>query len=631
MNFDADVAQLIQLVTHSIYSNTDIFLRELISNANDALQKAKIKSLANTSYLWDEVDLWIYIDTDPEKKTVTITDTWIGMSKDEVIEHIWTIAKSGTKAFLENMKQQETTWTDLIWQFWIWFYSAFMVAKKVELETKSVWEDAVKWSSVWDWSYEISKSSKTTRWTVITLHLNSENDNDAYADYYRLRGLIKKHSNYVPMKICMYKLEESKPTQEWETINQQQSLWTKQKSSVTQDEYDDFFKSMTFSQEWPFDTLHLHIEGGLNFKALLYLPQSPSPFESMQGEQEHWPSLYVQNVLIKDRCPELLPVWLRFVRWVVETPDLSLNVSREILQDNWVLQKIQKSLVSEILKSLVYLKKNESEKYTAFLTSYGRYLKEWVHYSVDNKEKIASLLNYFTLEDWVQWLDAYLTALYWDDEKSDDTWSDDWDSKPIYYLTWKSVHEITHSPYLEQFKEHNINVLLMDDPLDEYVIQALWSYKDHPLVSASDPSIALGDKKKEEKKQKATEKKAEEHKDFLSSLHSFLWEDVLENVEFTHKIWDNLAVLITPQGQATPQMERIMKAMGQDVPPVKRILHINDEHHLVKGLLKEYDWSKKIADEDLMRYIYEQAVLLEWWELEDMTWHIKRINRLLQK
>jgi len=648
--FDADVAQLIQLVTHSIYSNTDIFLRELISNANDACQKARLLSLQDTTYLGDETNLEIKIDVDTEEKTVTITDTGIGMSREEVIEHIGTIAKSGTKAFVENLKKQaaekkkkeeNNESTDLIGQFGIGFYSAFMVAKKVELITKANGHDAVHWSSTGDGNYEITDSDKTTRGTTVILHLSDQDDNEAYADHHRLRWLIKQHSNYVPVPITMKKLENSKPIEERETINEMKSLWTKRKSEIKTSEYEEFYKALTYNQEGPFDTIHIDIEGTINFKALLFIPKSPSMFESMMwgggDDKEYGPSLYVQNVLIMEKAKELLPVWLRFIQWVVETPDLSLNVSREILQSNTVLAKIQKTLVKEVLKSLTYLAKTEQDGYAWFYDHYARYLKEWVYYDGENKETIASLLRYHSLlENKAVTLDEYMTNQWLEpkkekeaseDEKKDtdadtpttETWN-------IFYLTGKSVVEIEQSPYLEQFKTHKKDVLLMGDPLDEYITQSLTSYKWIDLKNASSPDIHLGDKKDIEKQKKETEKQEKEHKWFLDAIITHIWDTVLEKAEFTQKIGNNLAVLVTPEWQPSPQMERVMKAMGQTVPPVKRIIQINPSHPLVASEL-----NNKEPNTELLQYLYEQAFLIEWGELEDMAGFIKRVNHMISK
>ena len=653
MNFDADVAQLIKLVTHSIYSNTDIFLRELISNSNDACQKARLMSLQDTDYLGTETELKITLDIDKDAKTVTITDTGIGMSREDVITHIWTIAKSGTKAFMENLQKAQKDkkdaadgWSDLIGQFGIWFYSAFMVAKKVTLETKANGHDAVLRSSTWDGSYEIEDSDKTTRGTTITLFLSDEDDNDAYADIYRIRWLVKKHSNYVPVPIYMPKIEDGKATDEYEQVNAMQSIWTKQKWSVKKEEYEEFYKTTTYSQEWPLDTIHIHIEWAVNFKALLYIPKAPNMFDQMMSaDADYGPSLYVQNVMIKEKSKELLPVWLRFIKWVVETPDLSLNVSREILQDNKVLGKIQNTLIKEVLKSLAYIAKNEFEDYKSFYTHFGRFLKEWVHYDASNKEKLADILLYSTLQkEELSTLDSLVEKA---EPKDDDNTSGEdkssWDSTatplnddnketpppaetttPLYYLTGKSLVEVRQSPYLEQFKANDTDVILMADPLDEYVVNALQEYKGNKLTNASSPEVSLGDEKVQEEKKKETEKKSAENKKFLESFVSSIGDTKLEKAEFTHKIWDNLAVLVTPEWSASPQMERIMKAMWQDVPAVKRTLQINAEHPLVVKHMSD------TPDADFMSYVYDQAVLLEWWELEDMAGFVKRVNGMIK-
>lgn len=639
MNFDADVAQLIKLVTHSIYSNTDIFLRELISNSNDACQKARLLSLQDTDYLGTETDLNITLDVDKDTKTLTITDTGIGMSREDVITHIWTIAKSGTKAFMENLqkaqkdKKDPVDWgSDLIGQFGIWFYSAFMVAKKVVLETKTNGHDAVMRSSTWDGSYEIGDSTKTIRGTSITLFLSDEDDNDAYADVFRIRWLVKKHSNYVPVPIMMPKTDGGNVTEWYEQVNAMQSIWTKQKWSVKKEEYDEFYKTTTYSQEWPLDTIHIHIEWVVNFKALLYIPKAPNMFDQMaSADADYGPSLYVQNVMIMEKSKELLPVWLRFVKWVVETPDLSLNVSREILQDNKVLSKIQNTLVKEVLKSLAYIAKNEFEDYQSFYTHFGRFLKEWVHYDPTNKETLADILLYSTLQkEGLATLDSLVEKVASADEKKEpeisdtDTTPPAEKSPPLYYLTGKSLVEVRQSPYLEQFKTHDTDVILMADPLDEYVVNALQEYKWHKLTNASSPDVTLGDQKVQEEKKKETEKKSTENKKFLEAFVSNIWEAKLEKAEFTHKIGDNLAVLVTPEWQPSPQMERIMKAMWQDVPPTKRILQINAEHALVSKHMND------TPDSDFMSYVYDQAVLLEWWELEDMAWFVKRVNAMIK-
>ncbi len=597
--FDADVAQLIQLVTHSIYSNKDVFLRELIANASDAIQKAKIHAAQDTKYLWKETDLHIKISHDDKANTITIEDTWIWMTQEEVTANLWTIAKSWTKAFLEWLKESKEWW-DLIGQFGIWFYSAFMVADKVTVETKSATsKDAVHRSSDGKWTYDIGESKKKTRWTIITLHITDEAKE--YVDENRLKSLIKTHANYVPVPIMIWD----------EQVNQMRSLRSKQKSEVTKEEHQEFFKSLTFDQGEPLDTIHLHIEWMLNFKALLYIPKNPPLFWHIDAEQDYGPSLYVQNVMIMDRCKELLPVWLRFVRGVVETPDLPLNVSREIIQASNVLEKIQKTLVKEVLKSLTRIIKNEKESYNEFYKNYNRYLKEWIHYDFDNKETIAWTLLFHS---WKKKEQVGLEEYVWEDKN------------PIHYLIGSSISELEASPYLEQFHDTDTDVLLMIDPIDEWVVKALPTFKEHSLRSAMHAETWSTD----EKETKKQEKIAEENKDFLWFLTEIIWQDKVEKVVLSSRLKSSLSMLVTQEGQASAQMERIMNSMWQEVPKSKRTLELNTEHTLVSKMKEAFENDKKSdATKDLVLYAYEQAVLLEWWVLEDMTWFLQRSNRLI--
>lgn len=640
--FDADVAQLIQLVTHSIYSNKDVFLRELIANSNDAIQKAKLLAAQDTTYLGDESDFFIKVDVDTENKIITIEDSGVGMTKEEVITNIGTIAKSWTKAFVEQLKQQKDAQNELIWQFGIGFYSSFMVAEKVELETKAKDADAVLWTSTWQGSYDLDESSKTTRWTIIRLHLREEDQE--YADQYRLRSLITKHANYVPVPVQMKEIEEGKEKKDgtWEQINKMTSLWSRQKSSIKEEEYQEFYTSLTFDQEKPLDTIHLHIEWAVTFKALLYIPKKLPMFGMQQSEQDYGPSLYVQNVLIMDNAKELLPVWLRFVKWVVETPDLSLNVSRELIQSSTVLAKIQKTLIKEILKSLTWFAGNEREDYEVFFEHYGRFLKEGVHYDWENKEKIASLLVFATNQsDTKKTLDEYLgedqeerakakTESNTDDQENKDSTKE---KSPIYYLTGQSLTQLQASPYLEQFEKAGQEVVLMDDPIDEWVVGALQTYKEHKLMSATSSDIDLSWKTEEEKKEekKELEKKQAEEKDFLTFVQAKVGTDRLEKVVFTTDLQESVWVLVTKEWQTSAQMERMMEAMWQQVTKGKRILSLNMNHPLVQQMISTFHSDKDSSQlNDLILHTYDQAVLLEWGMIEDMPSFLKRANRLIE-
>jgi len=617
-NFDADVSQLIHLVTHSIYSTKEVFLRELLANANDALQKAKLLAAQDPSYLGNETDLTITITTDTEKKTITISDTGIGMTKDEVISNLGTIAKSGTKAFLEQMKQAKDD-NALVGQFGIGFYSAFMVADTVTVETKSATSDqAILWSSNGKWGYEITESTKTTRWTTITLHLME--DSAEYADDYRLRGLITTHANYLPVAIMMPKLEDGKPTDTFEQVNKMQSLRSRPKNDVKEAEHEEFFQSLHFWAKKPFETIHLHIEGGLTFKALLYLPAEKSPFEQMMPDQEYGPALYVQNVMIMQHCKELLPQRLRFVKWVVETPDISLNVSRELLQSQDVLRKIRNTLTNEVIKSIArQASQDDQTSYLSFLKDYGQFLKEGVYYDAENKEKIAGLLRYETLlgEGKKTDLDTYMTT-------------GNADKKEIYYLTGQSISELQSSPYTEWFRTAGIDLLLMDEPLDEWVVQSLPEYKEWKLVSASWANLDIPETKEVASRKKETSKKAAKQKDFLAFVRSTIGTEKLEKVDLTYKLTDSVAVLTTPDGQPSAQMEKYMQAMGQDVPASKKIFELNADHSLTDKMIDLFATEKESPKlKDLILYSYDQAILQQGGNVENMNAFIKRVNGLV--
>lgn len=615
--FDADVSQLIHLVTHSIYSTKEVFLRELLANANDAIQKAKLLAAQDPAYLGDETDLHIHIEVDTEKKTITLTDTGIGMTRDEVISNLGTIAKSGTKAFLEQMKQAKED-NALVGQFGIGFYSAFMVADKVTVETKSATSDqATLRTSDGKGSYEIADSTKSTRGTTITLHLLE--DCAEYADNRRVRWLITKHANYLPVPILMHKLVDGKPADEQEQVNKMQSLRARAKSDVKPEEHEEFFQSLHFWAKKPFDTIHLHLEGGLTFKALLYLPAEKSPFEQMMPDQEYGPALYVQNVMIMQHCKELLPQWLRFVKGVVETPDIPLNVSRELLQSQDILRKIRNSLTNEIIKSLTrHATQDDQTDYLSFLSTYGSFLKEGVYYDAENKEKIAGLLRFSTLlgEQKIS-LDAYMATV-------------PQDKKEIYYLTGQSLHELKSSPYTESFRTANIDLLLLDEPLDEWVVQSLESYKERKLVSASWANLDIPETKDTASKKKETEKKAGKQKDFLAFVWSTIGTEKLEKVDLTYKLTESIAVLTTPEGQPSAQMEKYMQAMGQDVPASKKIFELNADHPLTEKMIDLYATDKENQKlKDLILYSYDQAILLQWGTVENMNAFIKRVNGLV--
>jgi len=405
------------------------------------------------------------------------------------------------------------------------------------------------------------------------------------------------------------------------------AIWTKNKTEVKKEEYQEFYQSLSFDNNPPLDTIHVNIEGAVNYKAILFIPQQKNPFQGMmqQPDQDFGPSLYVQNVLIMEKCKDLLPQWLRFAKGVIETPDLPLNVSRELLQNSAIMQKIQSSLVKEVIKSLSYIKKNKAENYQTFFQDFGQFIKEGVHSDFTNKEKLAELLTFHSLlENKPITIDEYISSVETHNNVSHK------EKKNIYYIIGKSLPELLSNPYLEQFKNNKVDVLLMDSPLDERVVASLPQYKEYTLKSATSSDIHLGDQKEQEKNKKESSTKEQENKDFLAYIISTIWNDKIEKVQFGHKGENTLGIFIAQEGQPTAQMEKIMKAMGQEVPPIKRTLELNINNPLVNKAIESYNKDpKSTKSQEYIKYFYDQAILLDGGELENTNEFINRINTLL--
>ncbi len=639
-NFEAETGQILELLTHSIYSNKEIFLREIISNASDAIDKARLKSLTDTNFLWEDNEFKITIVVDKEANTIEVSDNGIWMTKDELHKNIWTIAKSWTKDFMEKLKKaKETKEHNLIGQFWVGFYSSYMVADKVELETKSpLDENSYKWISDGKSWYEVSLWARKERWTTVKIFVNETNKE--LLEEWKIRELIKKYSNYVWVPIMMKELENEQnkdKEKKFEQVNQTKSIWTKNKSEVKKEEYEEFYKTVSMDFNPPLAYSHNNVEWIVSYKSLIYIPKQKNMFADLSDpNKDYWPKLYVQNVLILENAKALLPVWLRFVSGVVETNDIPLNVSRELLQSNTVLEKIKKGLVKKVITELKKSLKNSPEDYDVFLSNFSNFLKEWVYYEWE-KEEIASLLKFKSMKTWKMiTLDEYLESAKeetitvphnhehkeWEKcEHKEETKT----VKTIYFINWKSESEVKSSPYLEQFRDNDVDVLFLTDPIDSFLIQAFTEYKWNKLKSATSSDISLKEETKEEAENK--EKNIKKFKDFLELVKNIISSDKIEKVELNEKLWTAVSALKTPDGWMNPQMEKMMKSMWQDVPAQKRILELNPNSSLVKAMKTEFNKdvkSKKLSK--LINYTYSQAVLLEWWELENMAEFLKSTN-----
>jgi len=642
-NFEAETWRILELLTHSIYSNKEIFLRELISNSSDAIDKARLKSLTDQTFLGDDTEFKITVTSDKDKWIITIEDNGIGMTAEELHSHLGTIAKSGTKEFVEKLqKAKEDGEHNMIGQFWVGFYSCFMVADKVEVETRSALDKkAHKWTSDGKSSYEVSEIEKETRGTVITLFVNE--GNKELLEEWKLKELIKKYSNYVGVPIMMKeydpRTEEEKqkePKEMWfEQVNETKPIWKKDKKDISKEDYKAFYNSVSNDYNEQLLIIHNNVEWMVSYKSLLFAPREQNMYQDLSNPNaEYGPKLYVQNVLILENAKELLPAWLRFVSWVVETTDLPLNISREMLQSNQVLEKIKKWLTKKVIWELGKVMKKEEENYEKFWINYWKILKEWIYYDPDLKEDVAWVCKFdsmlegknISLEEYLEKATIKKIKV---EKKSDDKETEiaeEKEIKTIYYIISKSKSEALASPYLAQFKEKNVDVLVMTDPIDSFLFPGLSEYKDAQFISAVSWDVQLWEETKEEKEEK--EKKEKDFKSLLDLVKNTIWEEKIETVELNEKLWESLWALKTATGWIDPQMEKMMKAMGQAVPAQKRILELNPNNPLVSSMKWEFEAdvkSEKLAD--TINYAYMQAILLEWGELENPAEFVSLTNK----
>ena len=626
LDFQAEVSQVLNLVIRSLYSNKEIFLRELVSNASDAAEKLRFEALSNDALYEEDPNLKIRISVDAEAKTVTIEDNGIGMSRTEVGETIGTIASSGTKKFLQNLSGDQAKDSALIGQFGVGFYSAIIVADRVVLETRRAGmnaDEGVRWESAGEGSYTIENIDKPSRGTKITLHLRE--DEAEFADKWRLRNIINKFSDHIAMSVEMLrdpapefdedgkeKPSDKKP--EWEQVNTGTALWMRNKSDVSDEEYQEFYKHISHDFEDAMTWAHNRVEGSHEYTTLLYVP-SKAPFDLWDREQRHGVKLYVRRVFIMDEAEKLMPHYLRFVKGVVDSDDLPLNVSREILQADKKIDSIRSGNVKRVLGMLEKLAQDDAEKYQSFWNQFGNVLKEGPGEDFANKEKIGGLLRFASTKsdskDQGVSFDAYIERMA---EKQD----------KIYYITADTLSAAKNSPHLEVFKKKDIEVLLLTDRVDEWFVSHFTKYKGKKLQSVAKGALDLGELEDKADKEKA-EKAAEDNKGLLERVKNALGEQVKESRVST-RLTDSPACLVVDDYEMSQNLARVLKQMGQDAPMPVPVIELNLEHPLLKRMDAEADEDKF---NDLAQVIFDQALLAEGGQLEDPASFVHRLNRLL--
>ncbi len=614
MQFQTEAKQLLHLMIHALYSHKEVFIRELISNASDALDKLRFESLTNASLLSDNKELAIRIKLDKNAKTITISDNGIGMTRQEVIDNIGTIARSGSKAFLEKMSGDQKADSNLIGQFGVGFYSAFMVASSVKLVTKRAGsnEPAVVWESKGESEFTIADADKQERGTDITIYL--KDDETTYTEDWQVRSIIKKYSDFIAFPIY---LPNDKGADE--IVNQSKPLWRRATSEITQAQYEEFFQQVLGGYEKPLSILHNRAEGIMEYSSLLFIP-SKAPFDLFNMERKHGVKLYVKRVFILDNCKELLPEYLRFVRGIVDSEDLPLNVSREMLQKNPVIDKIQKALVSKVLGKLKEMAESEPENFKTFWKEFGPVIKEGLHTDYENKEKLLEIIRFQSSmceskDDFVS-LKQYTSRMRTD-------------QKDIYYITGENREIVEKSPHLEIFKSKSIEVLYLTDPIDEWVVHDIFNYDGKQLKSVTQGNLDLGELGKEEE---AAKKESESKYKKLSERIKDILADNVKEVRVTTRLKDSPACLVADDNAMSPHMEKLMKAMGQGVTEQKRILEINGDHPILSNMKFWFEKDSKDTNlEEWAHLLYEQALIAEGQMVPDPLAYSRRVNNLLVK
>nr|WP_164503171.1 molecular chaperone HtpG [Nitrosomonas sp. JL21] len=623
MSFQTEAKQLLKLMIHSLYSNKEIFLRELISNASDAADKLRFEGLTDSALYESDPDLKIRVSYDDKERTITISDNGIGMSRQEVIDHIGTIAKSGTREFFDSLTGDQAKDAHLIGQFGVGFYSAFIIADKVTLNTRRAGltsDHGVRWESTGEGEYSLETIEKPIRGTEIILHLR--NDEDEFLNGMRLRNIIRKYSDHITLPIVMKKEEwmqednKNKITDEDETINQANALWARSKSDITEDQYHEFYKHVAHDFEPPLAYLHARVEGKQEYIQLLYIP-ARAPFDLFDREHRHGIKLYVQRVFIMDDAEKLLPNYLRFIRGVIDSNNLPLNVSREILQESKDIDTIRGGVVKKVLGLIEDLTKGENgennEKFKIFYREFGQVLKEGVGEDYANRERIAKLLRFVTTysegdEPEVS-LETYVQRMKEGQNK-------------IYFVTADSLKAAKNSPHLEVFRKKGIEVLLLSDRIDEWLVSSLTEFEGKQLQSVAKGGLDLGGLEDEAEKEQR-EKEINDYQELIEKMKSVLEEQV-KDVRITFRLTESPACLVADTFDMGGNLERLLKSAGQKITHTKPILEINPYHPMMQRLKTEMN-----NFEDWSHIIFDQALLAEGGQLEDPAAFVKRLNELL--
>jgi len=623
MEFQAEVQQLLKLMIHSMYSNKEIFVRELVSNASDACDKLRFEALGNDDLYQGDGELKIRVSFDKDAKTVTISDNGIGMDRDELIANIGTIANSGTKKFMEALSADQVKDAEMIGQFGVGFYSSFIVADRITVETRRAGtekDQAFRWESTGEGSYSIENIEKENRGTDIILHLRDEDAE--FADGFRLRSIIRKYSDHISLPIVMLKdvpepaEGEEKEIPEDETVNSASALWARAKSEISEDEYKEFYKHISHDFEEPAKWMHNRVEGSQDYTSLLFLPKK-APFDLYDREQRKGIKLYVKRVFIMDDSEHLMPNYLRFIRGVIDSDDLPLNVSREILQQNKVIDKIRNASVKKVLGMLEKMAKNEPEEYASFWETFGQVMKEGVIEDFTNKDKLAALLRFSSTETGSEEQAVSLVDYIERMKEGQDK---------IYYIVAESHQAAKNSPHLELLKSKGLEVLLLSDRVDEWLVAHLTEFDGKQMVSVTRGDLDLGDTDSEEEK-KAQEKAEGDYKDVTEKVKEILGDEV-KDVRMSSRLTDSPSCLIVDDNDMTAQMAQILQAAGQEVPTSQPILELNPNHALVsqlKDILASDDFS------EWAHVLFDQAALTGGASIKDSAEFVKRVNKLLLK